>query len=91
MEKRLIWRQNVGYLRVICSRGSCWITWQGSGDIILQAGECLEVCNVKRLCVQFLQQGDGYLDETNGEDAVRSSFHLPPSAVGVQSGNRACW
>lgn len=90
MENRLIWRKRVGHVRVICSRGNCWITWKGSTDIILQAGQCLEVRNVKRLCVEFLQQGDGYLEEHDGADAL-SSLRLPSPSLGMQSSTRACW
>jgi len=91
MEKQMIWRKKVRFLRVICSRGSCWVTWQGSSDVILQAGQCLEVRNVRRLCVEFLQQGDGYLEESGGAGALRSSFRLPAPSMGLQSGTRACW
>jgi hypothetical protein len=91
MDKRLVWRQKVGSLRVTCTRGSCWITWQGGTDIILRAGECLEVRNVRRLCVEFLQQGDGYLEESDGAEPRRGSFRLPSSALGMQSNTRACW
>ena len=91
MEKRLIWKRKVRYLRVTCSHGSCWITWQGSRDIILQAGECLEVRNARRLCVEFLQQGDGYLEETDGAEMHQGYFRLPSSVLGMQSNTRACW
>jgi hypothetical protein len=91
METRLIWRKKVGYLRVICSRGSCWVTWEGSTDIVLQAGQCLDVRKVRGLCVEFLQQGDGYVEENDGTAALRDSFPLPSSTLGMQSSTRACW
>jgi hypothetical protein len=87
----LITRRKVGCVRVTCSQGSCWITWRGGTDIVLQAGECLEVRNVRRFCVEFLQQGDGYLEESDRTEPRRGSFRLPSSVLGMQSNARACW
>ncbi len=91
MEKKLIWRRKIKYAKVSCSRGSCWITWQGSGDMILQAGECLEVRKVRGLCVEFLRGGEGGLKTTERTEARGSLFRLPASAEAMRSSARACW
>jgi hypothetical protein len=91
MEKKLIWRPKVRFAKVSCSRGSCWITWQGGRDIILQAGECLEVRNVRRLCVEFLRDGEGGLETTERTETRGSLFRLPASAEAMRSSARACW
>lgn len=91
MEKRLIWRRKVKYAKVSCLRGSCWITWQGSTDIVLQAGQCMEVRNVRRLCVEFLRGGEGGLETSEWTEARGSLFRLPASAEAMRSSARACW
>jgi hypothetical protein len=91
MEKRLIWKRKVDHARVSCAQGSCWITWKGSKDVILQAGECLEVNKVRGLCVEFLGNGKGQVEETGRTEARLSLLRLPASADAMRSVTRACW
>jgi len=91
MEKRLIWRRKVDHAKVSCVQGSCWVTWRGSDDILLQAGECLEVQKVRGLCVEFLGGGDGRLEETARRERWGSLFRLPASSARMGSITRACW
>ena len=91
MEKRLIWKRKVGHARVSCVQGSCWITWKRSKDVILQAGECLEVNKVSGLCVEFLGNGQGHVEESSRTAARRSLFRLPASSARMGSITRACW
>lgn len=74
MGKGLLMKKAVRYLKVSCLSGACWITWQGSEDIILQAGESLEVRDVKRFCLEFLKEGEACLQEGGEKTRTVSRF-----------------
>ena len=46
-------------IRIItCSSGTLWITATGTGDIMLRAGESLDVGRCRDLCVQALADSE---------------------------------
>jgi len=72
MEKTVISRRKVRSLRVNVVSGVCWITWRGSRDIILSAGESFEVRGVEGFLLEFLKPGEVTLDEEGDGRTVKS-------------------
>ncbi len=72
-------RKRVGRLRAVCLEGSCWITWQGSGDVVLEPGQSVEVRGRKRFCLEILGQGRALIEE-GGRGRVRTLEIGTPAA-----------
>ncbi len=83
-------RKRVRSLSVACSEGACWITWQGSGDVVLRAGESIEVHEVRRFCLEVLGSGKVMVKEAaaRGASASRLVIETPAvnSAAPIRSG-----
>jgi hypothetical protein len=75
--RELVFMRKVRSLRVTCTRGACWITWEGGPDVVLRAGETLEVRHVRRFCLEYLAGGEATL-------GGRDDFGPPRSRRAVQ-------
>ncbi len=81
----MIARKRVDILRVTCVSGICWITWRGSRDIILSAGQSLEVRGVEDFLLEFLRPGEVTLDEGGDRGSVKGRCPEGVSVRGVPS------
>ena len=72
MEKTVISRRKVRSLRVTVESGVCWITWRGSRDFILSAGESLDVRGVDHFLLEFVKPGQVTMDENGERGTVKS-------------------
>jgi hypothetical protein len=59
----ILTRRRVHSLTARCLAGACWITWRGSGDVVLQSGESVTVRGVRGFCLEVLGRGEALVEE----------------------------
>jgi hypothetical protein len=64
-----------GIRSVACVSGALWLTGRGTGDVLLRAGDELDVSLVKDLCVQSL--GDSELKLESGPGKTNRKGDAP--------------
>ncbi len=73
-------RKRVRSLSVACLEGACWITWQGSGDVVLKTGESIKVQEVRRFCLEVLGSGKVVVEEAVARGALPSRLAIEAPA-----------
>ncbi len=82
---RIVYRRRVRAMRVECLSGACWITWRGSGDVTLPAGQAMEVRGARDFCLEVMRGGEARIEEGRARPEAARQGSAPSACAGAES------